>query len=693
MTQRPQKWRRQGFTLVELIVVLVVLGITASVAVPTLTSYYDQANTTRAITEAHAAVSAANTLCSEKYAAGSPQDQSGVLRTWYFGGAGGTVGSPPAQAAEYTVVPAMAHYGAATPAAMAEVTTLGGAAPGGQVLDFICGSDATVTWLVYKNYGITVVYDAGGAGLSHMDAATPAPTGNPNVSTPRPTASPSPSPSPSPSLTPELTPGPTPSLTPGPSPNSTPSPSPLTILFEKLDSATSGALSGAKLRVTGPSGFKAQQWTSGKNPKQITFTSPGTYTFEEIIPPAYYNIAPDITFTVVRNGDELALAGGGNKITMLDRMPTRNYTVVVMDEYYNIWPNDFESIGVMISGDVLLTPQQRLWNTGTSNPHTVPLPVRPGSYTLESDEGALLQRAEIKFTVDAQGLLSKDESKSTSAESYVDNATSTIYLVCKRKENLPDPIVNQKLDFHYNAQNQTKPFANNEVAFIANTEPEAYWQAPDVNRVKAPESAADIFKYVLLREKGTATNYVYGKDYTITGDGGYRGDRAGVYQVQLRMRADRSEITLTVRVYKYRSVQFPIDGGGTATLLAGLPWEFYNIRANDCDAFNARNGMLVLNDGNAYLTYSDFQMNGMTFESFIRNSGTVTVLKDQEVVTQSSKYMGANKGWTMDIARGRLGYWNNTFYFVFKQMNKGSTSSNDENYRWPFPVGNYRIDK
>ena len=61
---------KKGFTLVEVIVVLVILAILAAVLVPTLTGYIDRANERALIAETRAAVMAAQTIASENYAKG-----------------------------------------------------------------------------------------------------------------------------------------------------------------------------------------------------------------------------------------------------------------------------------------------------------------------------------------------------------------------------------------------------------------------------------------------------------------------------------------------------------------------------------------------------------------------------------------------------------------------------------------------
>lgn len=68
MKKRNELKNQKGFTLVEVIVVLVILAILAAILIPTFVGYIDKANEKSAIVEGRSALLAAQTIASEAYA-------------------------------------------------------------------------------------------------------------------------------------------------------------------------------------------------------------------------------------------------------------------------------------------------------------------------------------------------------------------------------------------------------------------------------------------------------------------------------------------------------------------------------------------------------------------------------------------------------------------------------------------------
>lgn len=77
---------QKGFTLVEVIVVLVILAIMAAVLIPSLIGYIDKSRQNTVVSETRSIVTAVQTLSSEKYA---KQNDSSTT-TYTLGAAAGT---------------------------------------------------------------------------------------------------------------------------------------------------------------------------------------------------------------------------------------------------------------------------------------------------------------------------------------------------------------------------------------------------------------------------------------------------------------------------------------------------------------------------------------------------------------------------------------------------------------------------
>ena len=173
---------RRGFTLVELVVVLVIAGITASFAVPALTGYIDNAKEKQAVSETQACVETATRIAAQKYAewqknttyqlAGGKELTSSAEFQPLVGCTGTTSNTPPTVtggdvaltegSGQYLLH--VSNYGpGGFPATGSTADISAAASVTGTINTLTCSSSGQVVYLVYTSKdGITVVYTNNG---------------------------------------------------------------------------------------------------------------------------------------------------------------------------------------------------------------------------------------------------------------------------------------------------------------------------------------------------------------------------------------------------------------------------------------------------------------------------------------------------------------------------------------------------
>ncbi len=395
MLRRRKYESRRGFTLVELVVVLVILAILTSVAVPAFSHQIDDAKEKKAVTEAQACVTAATGLTAQKYTEARTayiQDSSKEIAVTLANWAGKVQDARPtitgtlAQregTGEYLLAPQGTPDGSAAGAAAVKAA----AGVDGTVLNFWCNTNGQIVYLLYKSADDILVAYANDANSGSNGIVIP----TANVPTPVPTNTPIPTAAPTPTTTPTVTVTPTTTPTTDPDTPATPDPgkSEGNLIIHIVDAVTGKGIPGISLTVKGAAYSAVVNYSH-----TLDKTDDGGYAYVAVVPQSDMPANPDALGQYYSYRVVLTNAVSGYQ----DFLETK-FTCGLIGKTVTAWPNNYAN-GESASENILTIPLYPVASITLKKTDTNNQPLANAFFTITSEDGN--QSVTVKSTASGE---------------------------------------------------------------------------------------------------------------------------------------------------------------------------------------------------------------------------------------------------------------------------------------------------